>query len=370
MSLCLITLRASYYRQAIYRKMAEALNCDFYSGNDLRTLNKIPLIDFSTFPTKHKTLTAFWFFKSRYYWQKGVLNLLGKYDISILTGDPFCVSTWFFSLFNKLFFRKKVVFWTHGWYGHETYIKKIIKKIFFSLSDRILVYGDRAKDLMIKEGINASKLYPVHNSLDYDTQNEIIKHMPSNNPIAEHFKNDYPTIFFSGRLTAPKKIDLLVKAVSQLKDEGVNINCVLMGNGSEKQKLESLVNELSLDDRFWFYGPCYDESTIGSMYWNAAICVSPGNVGLTAIHAMTYGCPVITHNNFAYQMPEFEVIVPGKTGDFYEYGNIPSMKEMVKKWICNSMQDKLLVRKECQDVIQQGWTPDYQLKIIKECCNF
>ena len=131
--MCLITLRASFYRQAIYRKMADEFNCDFYSGNDPRTLNKIPLIDFSSFPTKHKALTTLSFFKSQFYWQKGVLGLLGKYDINIISGDPFCVSTWFFSFINKLFFRKKVVFWTHGWYGHETFIKNTIKKIFSSL---------------------------------------------------------------------------------------------------------------------------------------------------------------------------------------------------------------------------------------------
>ena len=44
--------------------------------------------------------------------------------------------------------------------------------------------------------------------------------------------------------------------------------------------------------------------------------VSPGNVGLTAIHSLSYGTPVLTHNNFNNQMPEVESIQPGFNGYF------------------------------------------------------
>lgn len=71
-----------------------------------------------------------------------------------------------------------------------------------------------------------------------------------------------------------------------------------------------------VDKNVWFYGSCYDEQTNAELIYNADMCVAPGNVGLTAIHAMTFGCPVITHSDFKWQMPEFEAIHPGKTGDF------------------------------------------------------
>ena len=52
----------------------------------------------------------------------------------------------------------------------------------------------------------------------------------------------------------------------------------------------------------------YDENEIGDLIYNADLCVSPGNVGLTAIHTLTYGTPVLSHANFPNQMPEFEAI--------------------------------------------------------------
>ena len=62
------------------------------------------------------------------------------------------------------------------------------------------------------------------------------------------------------------------------------------------------------------YGETFDEAEISKLLNHADLCVSPGNVGLTAMHALAYGVPVATHNDFKNQMPEFEAITPGKTG--------------------------------------------------------
>lgn len=37
------------------------------------------------------------------------------------------------------------------------------------------VYGDRAKRLLIEQGIPEDKLFAIHNSLDYDTQKTLRK---------------------------------------------------------------------------------------------------------------------------------------------------------------------------------------------------
>ena len=39
------------------------------------------------------------------------------------------------------------------------------------------------------------------------------------------------------------------------------------------------------------------------------LTVSPGNIGLTAIHSLSYGTPVCSHSNFNNQMPESEAII-------------------------------------------------------------
>ena len=84
---------------------------------------------------------------------------------------------------------------------------------------------------MIKEGFNPEKLYVIHNSLAYDEQVSIRKQLTSSLIYKEHFRNDYPNLMFVGRLTHIKKLDQVLRAMSQLKDKGQNYNMTFIGGG-------------------------------------------------------------------------------------------------------------------------------------------
>ena len=89
------------------------------------------------------------------------------------------------------------------------------------------------------------------------------------------------------------------------------------------------------DAYFWYVGPLYDEATLGKFLYNADLCVSPGNVGLTAIHALTFGLPVISHDNYLAQMPEFEAITPGKTGMFFRENDSKDLYNKIIEFLEN-----------------------------------
>ena len=98
---------------------------------------------------------------------------------------------------------------------------------------------------------------------------------------------------------------------------------------------------------------------------NHLLCVSPGNIGLTAIHSLTYGTPAITHNNFSNQMPEFEAIQDGFTGSFFEENDINSLKLSIQKWLSKHpiKNDELI--KNCYSIIDRYYNPQYQIKLLK-----
>ena len=101
------------------------------------------------------------------------------------------------------------------------------------------------------------------------------------------------------------------------------------------------------------------------------MCVVPGDVGLTAIHSMMFGTPVISHNYFPTQGPEFEAIIPDETGAFFEHENVDSLAEVIQKWF-SEHSNREEVRHNCYSEIDNNWTPDYQIKVLKEHlnCNF
>ena len=132
-----------------------------------------------------------------------------------------------------------------------------------------------------------------------------------------------------------------------------------------KEELKNLVSTKNLDNQVWFYGLCYDDNKNAQLIYDADLCVAPGNVGLTAMHSMVFGTPVITHNNFSMQMPEFESITPNITGDFFKYNDVSSLSQKIEDWIDNKSSKRDKIRQDCYDEIDRFWTPKYQMNILK-----
>lgn len=364
MKLCVIYNFAAHYRQSIFKLMDDTFDCVWYFGKSNQDIKKM---DYSIFKGEINEVETKRL--GRLTFQIGILKLLCKYDRFLMLGDSRSVSTWLFLLLEKFLPHKKVYLWSHGVYGKESFLEMYIKKIVFSLADGIFLYNNYARELMIKKGFIPKKLHVIHNSLDYERQVYLRKNISSSDIYKEHFRNNNPTLIFIGRLTKVKKLDMLLDAVKILSKQGHNYNLVFVGDGSEKICLEEKTRALNLEKNIWFYGACYDEFTNSILIYNADLCVAPGNVGLTAMHTMVFGTPVLTHNDFKWQMPEFEAIKPGKTGDFFKSGDIDSLVEKLHNWFVVNSDRRNEIRFACYNEIDTSWTPQFQLGILKKGMN-
>ena len=129
------------------------------------------------------------------------------------------LSTWISLLICKLR-NKKTILWTHGFYGNESYIKRFLRIVFYSIGNKYLVYGQRGKKLMVNAGFNENKIFVIYNSLDYDLQKDYFNKYQKNNINRDlnFFRNKkLKTIIFLGRLTSVKKIDQLIKKPKKAK---------------------------------------------------------------------------------------------------------------------------------------------------------
>lgn len=340
--------------------MDKELPCDFYFG-DSRP-EKIEPFDVSLLKNFKSYLHNINI--GPFYWQKGALRLLKSDYTDIVTpGDINCLSTWLI-LFLAKRYKKRIFTWTHGGYGKESYLRKFIIKFRAKRISGIFLYGNYAKSILMKYGVDPYKMYVIYNSLAYDEQIQLRDSIQPSLIYQEHFKNNNRNIIFVGRLTKVKKLDQVLKAVEQLSKEGVFVNVTFIGDGLEKEMLQKQAEKYGLNN-VWFYGACYIERTLSELIYNADLCVSPGNVGLTAMHAMTFGTPVISHNNFPMQMPEFEAIEEGLTGGFFIEDNIDSLANSIKNWF-NTQTDREKVRNACYKVIDEKYNPHVQIRVLKE----
>lgn len=364
MRLCQIYIGASAYRESIYRLLDQTFDTDWVFGENL---GDIKLMDTSVLNGNVELVKNINFLGHTAYWQKGVIKYLFKpYTHYILLGDERCISTWFFLLLSIFSPKKKIYFWSHGQYGKEGVVKNLIERFLWHFIDGAFLYGNYAKGIMEKNGFKTDTFHVVHNSLDYDEQIKLRQSNLQSNIYCQHFGNANPTIIFIGRLTKVKRLDLLLDALSLLVKQGHNMNLVLIGDGIEKKNLEEKVESLNLTKHVWFYGACYDEKTNAELVYNADLCVAPGNVGLTAMHTMMFGCPVLTHNDFSWQMPEFEAIVDEKTGCFFERDNVESIANTIEHWLKYHEDNREQVRQSCFDEIDNHWNPYYQIEVFKK----
>jgi glycosyltransferase involved in cell wall biosynthesis len=362
--LCLIFDSASHYRSAIYQAIDANFECDWYfkktSADD-----SIKEMDLSKI--KRWRYCKSYGRNDRLYWLGGLISNLFKkqYGTYFTLIESRSASCWLFLLLHKLFFRKKKVYgWGHGWLCKKTGLQAKLDVIKYNSLDGMFVYNNRSKNLLIQAGVLPHKLHVIYNTLDYDKQIVLRNKMNQTSIYQNHWRNSHPTLLFVGRLTRVKRLDLLLEAIYHLKLRGVAYNLVLIGDGECRDELNQFARQYGIEPQLWFYGPCYDEEKNAELIYNADLCVSPGNVGLTAMHAMMFGCPVLTHDNFSMQMPEFEAICAGQTGDFFAYNDVEDLAKKIHHWISTSCHQRDEVRAACYREIDSKWNYHNQIKLL------
>lgn len=357
--ICFFNQSPIHYRKAIYELMDKELDVDFYFG-DKRSGGIAP---YDASLLKHNKGTLHNINIGPFYWQKGALSLLkSDYDVLLTPGDINCLSTWLIIILSRLY-KKQVYTWTHGAYGKEGWLRRLAIRFRAKRLSGVFLYGNYAKGILQGYGINPNKLFVIYNSLNYDEQYKLRNEIGISDIFSTHFGNSNKNIVFVGRLTKVKKLNLLLSAISLLQEKGIHYNVTFIGDGDEKDNLMSIQKHMGIDN-IWYYGACYDEKELAQLLYNADLCVSPGNVGLTAMHSMAFGTPVVSHNNLVTQMPEVEAIESGKTGLYFAENDSHSLADAIESWFSLGLsRDE--VRQNCYAVIDQKYNPHIQVQTIK-----
>jgi glycosyltransferase involved in cell wall biosynthesis len=342
------------YRAPIYKLIDQTFDTQFIFADSKMDIAKM---DISVFKKPVKYVHAYKIKSIEVY--RGVWKLaFSKFDTFLITSShPLGVVP---LIIISHILGKKVYGWGHG-------AKKfggrfaVFYKWFIKQWDGFFTYGEGGKKRLIELGMNPAKIHVIYNSLNEGVNENNCNY--SSTIFQTHFGNDNPTIIFVGRLTAVKKLDWLLSALEKHSAKGVNYNLILIGDGEEMDNLVKTAERLDLSSKVWFYGECYDDEKLNELIYNADLCVSPGNVGLTALNAMRFGTPVLSHNDFETQMPEYETISPGFTGDLYQKDNFYDFCHKIEKWISASY-DRDVIRKNCYNMINGKWNARNQIEIL------
>lgn len=368
---------APHYRLPIFRELMDDPEIQYTLISDTKSRVGIRCIDpllaerpVSDGGIDWLFIKNLWLYKEVFLWQFGALKRLrgNNFDGVVFHGNIYILSTWIALVYCKMV-KMKVFMWTHGVATSKTGIVWALRKIFYRASDVVMLYGNRAREVMISNGMEREKLTVIYNSVDNSTQIKLRSGITAE--CTMKVKNDFfgspdlPLLIFVGRLTRQKRLDMIVDASELLERRGVRVNTMFVGDGEMLDVLKGAVEEKNLAHLFHFFGACYDEEVLSQLVGAADICVSPGEVGLTGITSLAFGTPVISHSSFDHQMPEYEAIIPGVNGDLFEYGSVVSLTDAVEKWVDGvSGLSRDEIRDRCYKVVDKTFNPKNQANLI------
>lgn len=358
-----------HYRRAVIHELMNSAVYDYVFVGDAHDPYDSGIRPFE-FGDRSKFLeTSSRLILKKYLLQNKVVSLIFRKDINtiIYLSDPRFLTTWFSAALARLS-GKRILFWSHGWTHPDGLVKDWARRALYSLANGLLLYGHRARKIGIHKGFRPQNLYVIYNSLDYETQ-KILREKITQEQIeqarANLFNNpSLPLVICTSRLIRSKRIDQLLESAIRLREQQCNVNILLVGDGPERTALQKQAAEYNLPVNF--YGECYDETTLSLLFSAANITVAPGNVGLTAIHSLVFGTPVITHNDLDKQMPEVEAIVPGVNGDLFQWGDIDDLARVIRKWVVPKTDN---LRKNCYLPIDLLYNPQMQRSRIEQAIS-
>jgi glycosyltransferase involved in cell wall biosynthesis len=101
-----------------------------------------------------------------------------------------------------------------------------------------------------------------------------------------------PVLLYVGRLEPLKGVDLLVRAVARARRE-VALRCVIVGDGSERARLETLARELGVADAITFAGSQANPFRFLRRARALALPSRSESFGYVLVEALACGCPVV-----------------------------------------------------------------------------
>lgn len=353
-----------HYRKAVMRAMDRSICVRYYFFGSGEPFDGIVHADPRVV---HNFVRAPFACRAGVVWQPAALDAVrkGGFDAVIFLADPHFLSTWIAAALARMK-GTAVLFWGHGWLRRENRLKAALRHVYYRLAHRFLAYAERGRRLGIAAGYPAAKIAVVYNSLDLDRADRVIAAIESRDlparPQALFAEPGRPLAICTARLTAKCRLDLLLDAAALLAKRELPVNVLLVGEGPAQAALREQARRLAI--AVHFAGACYDEETTGQFIYHADLTVSPGKIGLTAIHSLMYGTPAITHGDFNAQMPEVEAIEDGVTGAFFRRGDAASLAAAIERWL-RTAPPRLHVRAAARAAVRARWSPEVQARVIE-----
>jgi glycosyltransferase involved in cell wall biosynthesis len=155
-------------------------------------------------------------------------------------------------------------------------------------------------------------------------------------------------IICAGRLVKHKNVDILIQALGVVKSEVPDVKALIVGDGPEMPRLESLVRESGLEENVEFCGFLEDYDDVLALMKSSCIFASPSareGFGMASLEANTCGLPVVT---VRHRMNAVMDLITEQTGIVCE-----PTPQALAKGLCRALQESDAMRGRCVEMARE-----------------
>lgn len=243
-------------------------------------------------------------------WQKGLsLKGLSKGDVIVVCGDIHQLSSLWIALKAKLRGIKVV------WWGHHVSAlaneRNVRIRLWMAkrLSDVYLCYTDVGIKYLEQRGFQHGRVFATGNTIDLKAVEQATKEW---NGVRKF--GDKKTLLFCGVLRDKVRIDVLLRALKILAGRRDDLHCIIIGSGEMEACWKKLAVDLGVDSFVTWVGEVRGQDKLAPWFLSSDLFVYPGRIGLSLIHAFSFGLPVVLNDNQNNHGPEYEAFHPGENG--------------------------------------------------------
>lgn len=211
-------------------------------------------------------------------------------------------------------------------------IGRIVEKITYKYSDKIIVISDDFRNNLLAKGVPTEKIEVVYNWVD---EQSVISVPREQNKLFEKYGLDRTKFYitYSGNIGLTQNMDMLLEVMGELKNDLPDIRLVLIGEGAYKAHVEKIVAEKQLlNVTLLPYQPYEDLSHVFSL-GNAGLVISKPGVGTNSVPSKTWSIlsasrPVLAN----FDENELKTIINNNhCGIFTKAGDKATFKESIIK---------------------------------------
>ncbi|MFC1661208.1 glycosyltransferase family 4 protein [Gemmatimonadota bacterium] len=261
---------------------------------------------------------SFTFLAPEYFWRR-----LGHRSLDLVVEDLNKVP-----LFMPFWTRTQVVLLVHHLFGTTAFqeapfplglatwlLERPIPWV-YRTAPAVAVSQSTASDLR-RRGLTETEIAVVPNGVDLNR----FRPLEPADPFLE------PTLLYLGRLKRYKRVDLVIRAVARLRDQGTTCRLLVAGKGDHEGRLVELRNDLGLQGQVEFRGFVEDQEKTRLLQrsWIHVLTSPKEGWGIANLEAAACGTPTVASDSPGLR----DSVLHDETGVLVPHGDIDALSETI-----------------------------------------